>query len=139
MTLLPRTIFAAAALTALPALADTTPAPGCWSGTVSKSDGTPDFSVQLWLADADGRLGGTLHFGSPRACQLDARYKGEAGGSLSFSLTRPNGGSCTALNDGTLSVTPGNGDIAFTIAGQPMRGVLRLDTRPTEVKSCLTQ
>jgi hypothetical protein len=100
MSLLRRTLFAAAALAALPALAD----PVCRSGAVFKADGsTPDYSVQLWFPDAADRQSGILHFGSPKNCTLKASSKGVEG---FFGLTAPNGGVCLKeLVDKTLKVT----------------------------------
>jgi hypothetical protein len=133
MTILRHVTFALAALAALPALADPL-APGCWVGGVKKSDGTTDYTIQLWLAGDPRRPIGSLHLGNPKSCRLVASYKDDT----SFSLTRPNGGICrTALADKTLSVTPDG--LAFPLDGQTVQASLKpYDGAKTE-ESCLTQ
>ena len=79
--------------------------PGEWVASVANPDTHRPIAVTLEVGNAPlGQPNGNLHFGAPRACQLDTEYSGLDGAAYYLAFTRSTGGYCDRLLDGGISL-----------------------------------
>lgn len=81
------------------------PPAGQWVASVANPDTQRPIAVTLDVGNAAlGQPSGDLHFGAPRACQLDTEYSGRDHAAYYLAFTRSTGGYCDRLLDGGISV-----------------------------------